>query len=259
LAHTNAITAHLASTWKTVTPVTAALTLSNPQYCVAARLNLKLQPLKDMVELSDDCGVCGKSLALVNDPWHYLSCSKQKGSNGEITTRHNAVNDALYASVLTVGGQAVREPLGLNAHDGKRPDLQTVFHGKQLLSDTVVTHPLAPSMLRWSSRRSCCAAEIKAKDKHKKYDDLAAQHRASFLALSVETCGGFSSDAAELVQRIARGSKETLDLWPYSQVVQHIVRSIAIAIQRGNAMIVLSNYCATLMKASTPTLTNSER
>jgi hypothetical protein len=259
LAHSNAITAPYASTWKTVIPVTPALTLSDAQYRIASRLNLKLNPLRDMFELTADCGVCQKKGALEQDPWHYLSCCKQKGANGEISTRHNAVNDSLYAAVLMVGGQAMREPSGLSDHDGKRPDLQSVFNNKHLLSDTVVTHSLAPSLIRWSTVRSCRAAEIKAGEKHKKYDTLAAQHHATFLAMSVETCGGFSQDAIDLVKYIARGSKETLNLWPYNHVVLQVISNVAIAIQRGNAMIVLSNYAASLRKTSAAVLANSER
>jgi hypothetical protein len=139
LAHLLAISAPFASAWKSALPVTVATTLSDAQYRVAARLNLRLNPLRDMSELSDHCRVCGKENALINDRWHFLACRKQMGPDGELSARHNAVNDALYMSVLTLGGQAVREPSGMSDQNNRRPDLQMIFPGHHLLTDVIVT------------------------------------------------------------------------------------------------------------------------
>ena len=50
---------------------------------------------------------------MANDPWHTLICKSQ--SYREVSTRHHAVNDALYRTVLLTGGQAVREVKDLQA------------------------------------------------------------------------------------------------------------------------------------------------
>jgi hypothetical protein len=249
LAHAKVTSAPLASTWKSTHPVTAALTLSDAQYRVAARLNLRLDPLRDMSELSDSCPSCGKLDALANDRWHFLACSKHKGPEGEITARHDTVNNALYLSVLTLGGQAAREPRGMGAEDGRRPDLQVVFHGHHLLTDVVVVHPLAPSLVSKATGGPTAVAVHRAHHKHKKYDALAARHGASFFAFSVETCGGMAPESMELLQRVARAGQQQLPLWPYRQILQHMLGNVAMAIQRGNAMTVLAGYASAVLRA----------
>ena len=47
-----------------------------------------------------------------------------------------------------MGIQAVREPAGLHSSDGRCPDLQLVLPGRHIISDVVVTHPLAPSWVK---------------------------------------------------------------------------------------------------------------
>jgi len=64
------------------------------------------------------------------------------GCAGEISMRQHAVVDALWTAVLTVGGQANREPKGLASDRQLRPDLQIVFPGQHLLTDVAIAHPL---------------------------------------------------------------------------------------------------------------------
>ncbi len=227
LAHAKVTSAPLASTWKSVTPVTAALTLSDAQYRVAARLNLRLDPLRDMSELTNNCPACGRQNALTNDRWHFLTCKKQ--SKGEISIRHDAVKKALYHAVLTLGGQAVCEPVGLSGADGRRPDLQIVFPGQHLITDVVVSHPLAPSAIIHSAVGQTNAVAIrKEQRKRKKYNSIATKHGASFLAFSLETCGGIAPEAVEVMERIGRAAQEQLTLWSHHAITQHMLHNIAI-------------------------------
>ena len=56
------------------------LTLTDTQYRIDARLNLRLQPFANMGELPDSCPLCsGKHAkdAIVKDGWHFLSCKSQ--------------------------------------------------------------------------------------------------------------------------------------------------------------------------------------
>ena len=56
--------------------------------------------------------------------------------------------DAIYRTVLAVGGQAVREPKSLEAADGRRPDLKLMLGLQKVLVDVVVSHPLTPAYTR---------------------------------------------------------------------------------------------------------------
>ena len=120
LAHAVAISAPRACAWKTVVPTTSDLHLEDVQYRLAAHLNLGLPPMTPGT-LPEVCPNCRAHTLLPAEPWHFLICKKE--SEGEIDTRHNDVADTIYHTVLAVGGQAFREPVGLKAHDGRRPDL----------------------------------------------------------------------------------------------------------------------------------------
>ena len=92
------------------------------------------------------CPNCKAHTSLSAEPWHFFICKRE--SKGEIDTRHNDVADAIYHTVLAVGGQAFREPLGLEAGDGRRPDL----HLRVNLQTIIVTW--------WCRTRSALATSI---------------------------------------------------------------------------------------------------
>lgn len=248
LAHAKAISAPNASAWKRTAPTHPLMKLTDTQFRIAARLNLGLQPFSHTGDLPDSCPLCRREDAIVNDPWHLLSCNSQTGA--EITTRHNAVVDALYHAVLIMGGQAVREPKGLHVEDGRRPDLQVVFPGRHVLTDVVVSHPLSSARLRRAAGGSAAVAREWQQRKRKKYSETATRHEALLLPFSVETCGGMAPDAITLLDTISEAGKEHLSLWSHAQIVQHMLCSVAIAIQKGNAMAMLSAYSAAVVRAS---------
>jgi hypothetical protein len=244
LAHLRAISAPRASAWKTVIPSNPMLQLTDTQYRIAARLNLRLRPLNasGMSALPASCPVCGQKDAIANDSWHFLSCKKGKGPASEVTTRHNAVRDALWHGVLAVGGQAVREPVGLHLEDGRRPDLQIVFPGEHVLTDVVVTHPLAPSNIARAAGGAASVAKGWQERKRNKYEKTAAHHEARLLPFAVETFGGLAPDAVTLLKELSRAGEEHLGLWPRDVIVRQLLGSVAVAVQKGNAMAVLSGY-----------------
>jgi hypothetical protein len=251
LAHARAISAPRAWTWKTVIPSAPLLTLTDTQYRIAARLSLRLRPLSPsgMSALPASCPACDKAEAIANDSWHFLSCKKATGPAGEVTTRHDAVRDALYHGVLTVGGQAVREPAGLDLDDGRRPDLQIVFPGEHILTDVVVTHPLAPSNIERAAGGATRIAKYMQERKRKKYTKTAAHQEARLIPFAVETCGGLAPDAVTLLKALSRAGEEHLGLWPRDVIVCQLLGSVAVAVQKGNAMAVLSGYSKAVTKA----------
>ena len=141
LAQALAISASRACAWKTVVPSTSNLHLSNVQYQLAARLNLGLAPMTAGA-LPDVCPNCKAYTSLSAEPWPFLTCKME--SKGEINRSRNDMADAVYHTVLALGGQAVREPVGLEAKDGRRLDLH-IFIDLQNICDVVVMHPLSAS------------------------------------------------------------------------------------------------------------------
>ena len=240
LAHALAISAPRACAWKTVVPATSELHLSDAQYQLAARLNLGLPPMPPGA-LPDACPNCKKHTSLAVDPWHFLTCAKE--CKGEIDRRHNDVANAIYHTVLAVGGQAFREPAGLETRDGRRPDLQIVVNLQNIICDVVVSHPLSASYIsEGKALRPLGIAINRQRRKHDKYDRTAARHHAQMLPFSVETCGGMAPEAVTLLHTIADAAEQTLGLWPHGDVLRRLMDAVSIAVQRGNAMTFLAGY-----------------
>jgi hypothetical protein len=247
--HLQSYSAKGASTWKSTIPTGKILMLTDTQYRLAARLSLRLQPFAHMGELPASCPLCKGDKAhnaIADDGWHFLSCKSQ---SREQSVRHNTVVDALYHTALTVGGQAVREPQGLSAEDGRRPDLQLVFPGQHLLTDVVVVHPLSRSRINAGHRAGYWLLEAQRK-KRVKYARVAADHGAQLLPFAVETSGSLAPDAMALLDTISRAGREHLALWPHYEIQRQMAGAVAVAIQRGNAMLVLGGYSMTVAKAS---------
>ena len=190
LAHALAVSARRACAWKSVVPSTEELQLTDVQYRLAARLNLGLQPMAEGA-LPSACPSCETHNSLSAEPWHFLTCKKE--NKGEIELRHNAVVDAIYRTVLAVGGEAMREPKSLETTDGRRPDLKLMIGLQKVLVDVVVSHPLTPAYIRMNACKVLGVAKMRQQAKHHKYDRTAARHHAQMLAFSVETCGGMGA------------------------------------------------------------------
>ena len=171
LAHLTAISAPFASAWKRAAPTQPLATLLDKQYRIAARLNLGLPPLSSNQQLPADCPLCSDGEnALADDPWHFLVCNSQR--NREVTSRHDAVKDALYHAVLMTGGQARREVRNLQTGSDLRPDLQIVYPGRHVLTDVAVAHPLA-SRGRQHPTNTTHAAKMLQQSKREKYAAMA--------------------------------------------------------------------------------------
>jgi hypothetical protein len=94
---------------------------------------------------------------------------------------------------------------GLNQHATYLKGSSSVV--TDLLADVVVSHPLAPSHRRRAATGGPNAVAVaRARKKHKKYDNIAARHGATFFAFATETSGGLVPEAMELLERIARGN-----------------------------------------------------
>jgi len=75
---------------------------------------------------------------------HAMVCKKAPGK----IARHHVFNDIIWRDFSAAGIPAVKEPFGLDRHDGKRPDRLTLitWHGgRSLVWDVIVVSPLAAS------------------------------------------------------------------------------------------------------------------
>jgi hypothetical protein len=165
--------------------------------------------------------------------------------NGEANTRHNEVADVLQHTALLLGAQAKREVQGLVRKSKLRPDLQIFFPGRMLLTDIVVSHPITASRVqkRGSSTKT---AQL---DKRTKYSSVSAQLGAELLPFSVATYGGLADDAMKLVQALGEEGEEAMGAWSKEEIIRYTLSVTAVAIQRGNARVMLAGRMQSL-KAS---------
>jgi hypothetical protein len=206
-------------------------------------MNLGLQPFHN--KLPSACPSCIKRNALAKDSWHFLSCNHWK--RRQVTVRHDAVVNALWSYVNTIGAMAMREPGGMVKGDRRRPDLLLTFPGQQILTDVVVSHPLCPTHRLLACSKHVAVAEWADGRKEKKYEATAATQHARLLPFSVETTGGMATGAIELLEQVSLACRDTLTVWPHWQIVMEMKKAVAVAIQKGNAMIMFAGYNAAVM------------
>lgn len=113
---------------------------------------------------------------------------------------------------------------------------------KHILSDVVISHPLCPTHYRAAARGHTEVAEQAATRKHDKYNQVAHDHDARLIAFSVETMGGMSEEAEELVEQISLACTDHLVLRTHAHIARGVRASVAVQVQKGNALAVLAGY-----------------
>jgi hypothetical protein len=131
---------------------------------------------------------------------------------------------------------------GLDPDSRQRPDIQIVFPGRMVLTDVVVPHSLIASTVAHSKST---AAFWQAR-KNRRYAAVASRLGAELLNVSVDTCGGMAYGFLRLVQAIGEeGERWSMGTWDSGSIERRLLGTIAIAVQRGNAMAMLMGYTRT--------------
>ena len=118
-----------------------------------------------------------------------------------------------------------------------------------MLSDVVVCHPLGPGSRNEAGARKLATAKGSEMKKRKKYLRLSSRHRFVQLPIAIETTGGVGPRTETLVKAMADASAEQLLTWSRDDVIRELLGSIAMAVQRGNAMTFLEGYDRALQMA----------
>ena len=66
---------------------------------------------------------------------------------------------------------------------------------------------------------------------------------------SVETTGGMARGAIELLEQVCLTCRDTLSVWPHWQIEMEMKKAVAVAIQKGNAMVMFAGYNAAVTPA----------
>ena len=115
-----------------------------------------------------------------------------------------------------------------------------------LLTDVTVSYSLTASNVL--SGRS--TATDRQRRKNTKYGAVASRIGAELLNVSIDACGGLASDAGRLVQAIAEeGETWSAGTWSSSAIERYLLGAISVAIQRGNALAMLTGYSRATARA----------
>jgi hypothetical protein len=118
-----------------------------------------------------------------------------------------------------------------------------------VLTDVAVVHSLG-TRGRENPANSTATAKKMAQEKRRKYAAVANRHDAELIPFVVETCGGLGPDAIALLDVISGAAAEHLSLWSQEDAAKELLNSVAIAVQKGNAMTILSAHAAALVRAA---------
>ncbi len=184
------------------------------------------------------CSLCRKQCDIYG--LHPLSC--QYGSARII--RHSDINGIIHQTLNSLGYCAVREPEGLCRVDGKKPDGITripYVNGLELIWDATVVDTLCISYVANSSVKEGSAAHLAEEKKRNKYASVLNSHpgRFFFVPSAVESCGTWGKEAHSMMSKLGKElAVKTGDFRSFSYVSQRL----SLAIQRGNARIILSSF-----------------
>ena len=187
--------------------------------------------------MPQECALCKADLQL--DPWHALNCDALKRTDG--TKRHDWVVRIFNVFLNQIGTSSRVEPRKLDG-DGKRlpPDLE-VHAGlrNRVLADVVISNPCCQTHEQQGASAMLKTAEFAANRKCTKYDPLAVKCDAKFVPLAFEVC----STASMCVSRSSSRKCDQADKegyhWAPEDTVVNFRRRIVVAIQKGNASVVL--------------------
>ena len=161
---------------------------------------------------------------------HGLSCTCSAGRS----SRHHQLNDIIHRALNRAHIAAVKEPNGLIAGCGLRPDGATTVpwqRGKCLVWDATIPDTLALSHLQDTAITAGSAAASAASLKHQKY--AAFEPNYTVMPVAVETLGAWDAESMRFIVALGhRLSAATGD----SRETEYLFQRISVAIQRGNAL-----------------------
>jgi hypothetical protein len=132
------------------------------------------------------------------------------------------------------------EPAALCHDSNKRPDIQIDLPARTLLSDVTISHPSTKSFRTVAAKRGVEAVgDEREVEKDNNYAAMAKAIDMEFIPFVLYTYGGFHSSALKVIQRMAESLDPACCLLSRAEWKRMLMQHIAIAVQRGNADIMI--------------------
>jgi hypothetical protein len=159
-----------------------------------------------------------------------------------MTTRHNLVLEVLYRFCSLMHATVRAEPAGLDHSSEKRPDIEVCLDDCMLLGDVTITHPTTKTSRKLAARKGIEAVgDLSETRKIDKYAHIAANIDREFLPIVLYTYGGFHRSALSFINKLTDSLDTATCLVSRADFKQQVKKHIAIAVQRGNADIMIQD------------------
>ena len=218
--------------------------LTNAEFRFACRYRLGIQ--FNNIE-TNDCFLCHRKNAFVQDPWHHLSCTKRLGGSA-ITHRHHAIRNVLVNFAQQIGSVTQTEPQHCFESSEERPDALIILGGQRYLVDVSVVCPTNPSNVG-HGQKMLGAAALREKEKNEKYEQQAAAIGAEFVPFVMEVTGALGEAAVEFINALSVYSQQHSVIYSSREFGNSIRAALACTIHRGNAWIAASGRTKTILSA----------
>ncbi len=112
-----------------------------------------------------------------------------------------------------------------------------------MLLDVTIRHPACKTnIMHGSAEQQLAAAHKGEAEKKAKYTAMAKTQQAEFLPFAVETYGGLGKAARKVMKRIASAAEVGPQMLSEKEALRELKGAVAIAVQKGNANIILAEY-----------------
>jgi hypothetical protein len=236
-----------ASIWKIAVPVDQLCRLTDAQFIIAARVSVGMPPCDVMPNI---CGQCRRRVGSDDCSTHALACNYLKGTLA--TDRHDGIQLPIERFAERCGLQIQRHQRTDRLGSDKRTTDFTIWLGGQPTAwDVVCKHPTCPTEVHAASKTQLSAAMHANRDKHRHHHvdvnvsqasiEPVLRQQPEFKAFACESYGGMHDDAAGLVRDLCVLAQDKLTVFTEYEVKYGLSASIACAIQRFNAEMILEN------------------
>ncbi len=170
---------------------------------------------------------------------HAQTCSKL--SRKEATARHDAVLHSLLADARRAGMLTIKEPTVCNEQDRLKPDarvIPVVPTARSVYIDVSLCHAAANSYVskHRTDLHSMRSAKRREAQKYSKYQADADADGCDLVPFVLESSGALGASALRFVHWLAQQLVLSVPGTSYQRERHRLLTGVAMAVQRGNAM-----------------------
>ena len=203
---------------------------------MAYRLGLSLMSASECLALT-----CDQQQDALGD--HAMHCHDDHGVKA---ARHDRIRGKSFQEAQSASLNPTKEMLGLIPGSQTRPAdvfIESWVDGKKWAFDVSVVSPTQEAIILRAAESPAAAIEMRKSSKLRDHFENCRAQGIAFKPLVVETFGGWDADAIKFLKKLGRhsarrrGKNDAIE-------IKHFFQRLSIALQRGNASLLLDRDSA---------------